>query len=62
YNISNLRRFFGTNEKIYSLLEFAGLNRDISDPWYTGDFERTYTDISLGIESFYQYLVINHLL
>ena len=61
YNISNLRRFFGTNEKIYSLLEFAGLNRDISDPWYTGDFERTYADISLGLESFYQYLVINHI-
>ena len=62
YNISNLKRFFGTNHKIYSLLDFADIDKDISDPWYTGDFQKTYEDISLGIKHFYQYLVINHLL
>lgn len=62
YNISNLKRFFGTSNKIYSFLEFANLNRDISDPWYTGDFQKTYEDICVGIENFYQYLVINRFL
>lgn len=60
YNIRNLKNYFKEDKKIYSLLDFAGLNRDISDPWYTGDFQKTYEDISLGIEEFYKYLVINN--
>lgn len=59
YNISNLKRFFEKKDKIYSLLEFANIHRDISDPWYTGDFQKTYEDICIGLEAFYQYLVIN---
>ena len=62
YNLMNITRLFGTHNKIYSLLEFAGLDRDISDPWYTGDFQKTYEDICIGIESFYQYLVINQII
>lgn len=62
YNISNLKKFFCISNKIYSFLEFANLNRDISDPWYTGDFQKTYEDICVGIENFYQYLVINRFL
>lgn len=62
YNISNLIRFFGTQNKIFSLLDFAGLDRDISDPWYTGDFQKTYEDICIGTEAFYQYLVINQII
>ena len=26
-------------------MEFAGQDRDVADPWYTGDFESTYRDI-----------------
>lgn len=37
--------------KISLLLEFAGKNRDIADPWYTGDFDRTYLDILEGCEA-----------
>lgn len=62
YNIINLKRFFNKDEKIYSLLSFAGLNRDISDPWYTNDFNKTYQDIRLGIDAFYNYLINNNLL
>ncbi|MDE6407829.1 MAG: low molecular weight phosphotyrosine protein phosphatase [Anaeroplasmataceae bacterium] len=62
YNISNLIRFFGTKEKIFSLLDFANLHQDISDPWYTGNFQKTYEDICIGIEAFYQYLVINQII
>ena len=34
--------------KVHLLMEFAGENRSIPDPWYTGDFESTYRDVSAG--------------
>ena len=34
--------------KVHSMMEYAGKDSDVSDPWYTGDFERTYRDISEG--------------
>ncbi len=34
--------------KIYKMLEFAGVERDVADPWYTGDFDATYDDIHAG--------------
>jgi protein-tyrosine phosphatase len=27
------------------MMEWAGQSRDVSDPWYTGDFETAYQDI-----------------
>lgn len=44
-NISNLQRIIGDSDKIIKLLE-----RDISDPWYTGEFEKTYQDIDEGLD------------
>ena len=35
------------------------MDRDISDPWYTGDFDKTYFDITIGIKAFYKYLEDN---
>ena len=53
YNIRNLRRVLGEEimqrdaalamPKIRPLL-----NRDVADPWYTGDFEATYRDLREG--------------
>ena len=53
YNIRNLRRVLGEKimqrdaalpqPKIRRLL-----NRDVADPWYTGDFETTYRDLIEG--------------
>ena len=34
--------------KVKKLLSFAGEDRDIADPWYSGDFEATYRDVSKG--------------
>lgn len=34
--------------KVSKLLSWAGLERDVADPWYTGDFDATYRDVSLG--------------
>ena len=53
YNIRNLRRVLGEDimqqdaampqPKIRRLLD-----RDVADPWYTGDFEATYRDVVEG--------------
>ncbi len=43
--------------KLYKFLTFAGSDRDIADPWYTGDFDTTYNDIvERGCEGFLKYL------
>ena len=34
--------------KVHLLLEYAGKNREVADPWYTGDFNATYLDIMAG--------------
>ena len=52
YNIRNMKAFFDDNEgKIYSLLSFTGLDRDVQDPWYTDDFDTCYSDILLGVKA-----------
>lgn len=32
--------------KIHLMMSYAGSDRDVADPWYTGDFETTYRDIT----------------
>ena len=44
------------NGKIYKMLSFAGDERDIADPWFTGDFDATYDDVLRGCECFLEYL------
>ena len=42
--------------KVHPIMEYAGKSSDVSDPWYTGDFERTYRDISEGCAGLLQSL------
>ncbi len=60
-NISGILRICGedTDSKVYRLLDFTDNPRDISDPWFTGDFETTYTDVKEGCEAFLKYLQEN---
>ncbi len=54
-NRRNLAPFLGNNgHKVASLLSFAGLDRDISDPWWTGNFEETYQDVRLGLSALWE--------
>ncbi len=43
--------------KVFKLLDFAGKDRDIADPWYTGNFEETYADVSEGCKALLESLV-----
>ena len=49
-NIRNMRYFFGNDpeNKVSLLLSWANENREVADPWYTGDFEATWRDVNLG--------------
>lgn len=49
-NIRNMHRIFGADRenKIVKLLDYAGKNRDVADPWYTGNFEETWHDVNEG--------------
>ena len=57
-NIRNMNAIAGGDPKgkIYKLLSFAGEGRDVADPWYTGDFEATYSDVLAGCEGFLEFL------
>ena len=57
-NIRNMHRIFGgdPDSKIYKLLSFAGSDRDVSDPWYTGRFDVAYRDIYDGCKALFDSL------
>ena len=58
WNLRNMKRILGRDpqRKLYLLLDFSQQPRDIADPWYTGNFDRTYEDIVEGCEAFLTYL------
>lgn len=56
-NIRNMQRIAGAfSHKIHRLLDFADSPRDIADPWYTGDFERTLADVQEGCGALIEWL------
>ncbi|MDO5551718.1 MAG: low molecular weight protein-tyrosine-phosphatase [Lachnospiraceae bacterium] len=61
WNVRNMLRITGgdPDKKIYKLLEFAGSDREVADPWYTGDFEATYRDVTAGCQGLFDWLLAN---
>ena len=62
YNLRNLQRIIGSDieKKVYMLLDFAD-GGDIADPWYTGNFDRTYDDILKGCKGLFNKLTTEDL-
>jgi protein-tyrosine phosphatase len=52
-NMRNIRRIIGSDPegKIVKLLSFTSENRNVADPWYSGDFETCYSDIYNGCKA-----------
>ena len=52
YNIADLRHLVYPEDraKIRRLLDYAGVKRDVADPWYTGNFDATWDDVLAGCE------------
>lgn len=57
-NLRNLERIIGpdTEHKVSLLLDYAGMHRDVADPWYTGDFEATWEDVNAGCKGLLEQL------
>ena len=57
-NLRNMRRICGGDPegKIRLLMDFTERPGDVADPWYTGDFETTWRDISAGCRGLLEWL------
>lgn len=58
-NLRYMRQILGgdPDHKLWKLLSFAGLERGIADPWYTGDFRSTYKDVELGCRALLEHIL-----
>ena len=50
YNLRNMKRILPEDpeNKVSLLMEFAGRDEDIEDPWYSGNFSKVYRQIEEG--------------
>ena len=50
WNIRNMTRIAGGDPegKIHKLLDYTDRKGDVADPWYTGDFDATWRDVTEG--------------
>lgn len=60
-NEINICRIFRNDKenKIHKLLEYAGRNDDVSDPWYSRRFDIAFDDIYSGCMGLFEYLKEN---
>ena len=60
WNMRNLNRMLNGDPegKVYKFLTFAGSDRDIADPWYTGNFDATYNDVVEGCQGLLEFLAL----
>ena len=56
YNIPRLMQIIGEDDenKVYRLLDFTSHPKDIEDPWYSGNFEKVYNEITAGCRALLQ--------
>lgn len=59
WNFRNMNRICGGDPemKIRLLMDFTDDPRDVADPWYTGNFEATWRDVSEGCQQLLDYLI-----
>ncbi len=52
-NMYYMRRMLGNDPegKFRMMLNYIGLNREVADPWYSGDFEQTYQDLDSSLDA-----------
>jgi len=58
-NVRNINRIFGSDPdgKIHKLMDYTSRPGDVSDPWYSGDFDIAYRDIYEGCECLYNHFM-----
>lgn len=55
-NIEDINKFISGRKsgEVKKLLEYAGDDSSIADPWYTGDFDKTFEDVEKGCKALLQ--------
>lgn len=63
YNLRNMKRMLpeDSENKIHLLLDFSDNPRDVADPWYTGDFDKTYDDVLEGCKALLSEILRNRI-
>ncbi len=58
-NIRNIKYIIPEDAegKISMLMDYTDTPRDVADPWYTGDFEKTERDVCEGCEKLLKYIL-----
>jgi protein-tyrosine phosphatase len=58
-NIRNMHIILGVDrsEKIYKLMDFTDRPGDVADPWYSGNFDITFKDVTEGCEALLDFLL-----
>ena len=59
FNLRNMKRFVGDDpeNKVSLLLDYTSNPGDVADPWYSGDFKKTWNDVLKGCEGLYKHVV-----
>ena len=52
-NLYFMRRILGEDPdgKYRKIMNYIGLEREVADPWYTGDFAQTYEDLDRSLDA-----------
>ena len=58
-NLRNLRNMLGddSQRKISLLMDYTSRPADVADPWYTGDFQATWDDVTEGCEALLSFIL-----
>ena len=58
-NLRNLRNKLGEDRqrKISLLMDYTSRPADVADPWYTGDFQATWDDVTEGCEALLSFIL-----
>lgn len=58
FNRSDMLKLFNGDpeEKVSLLMDWTGVEKDVADPWYTHNFEQTFSDIEAGCIAFFEHL------
>ena len=58
-NIRNLKNMLNNDPqgKISLLMDYTSRPADVADPWYTGDFQATWDDVSEGCNALLTFIL-----
>lgn len=58
-NLRNITRIIGNDpeDKVSLLLDYTDAPRSVADPWYSGDFESTYADVTKGCKALLEHIL-----